>query len=233
MRCSRIINLLASQPALTDLRESTLACERGEDGRERAVQEDLTETQLEPVPEEQALKHPKGGGERKNAGREEMRDARADGRPETDENDPRRQYESCEYGRDEAWGHCRFGIESVLDRGERVKCRFVGVLRRGQGRGYGEVEEVELGRGVGERADYEGNFERYATAGWEGRRRTSHVEFEFSFSCRGRFHWLDAFLAGVLVEESEEGLVRLHTLAFVLFHDLECQFQRVARIQHN
>lgn len=199
MRCSRIINLLASQPALTDLRESTLACERGEDGRERAVQEDLTETQLEPVPEEQALKHPKGGGERKNAGREEMRDARADGRPlqvinrtqfsdvraagqrrtyETDENDPRRQYESCEYGRDEAWGHCRFGIESVLDRGERVKCRFVGVLRRGQGRGYGEVEEVELGRGVGERADYEGNFERCATAGWEGRRRTSHVLYE-------------------------------------------------------
>ena len=81
MRCSRTINLLAGQPALADLRKCTLACERGKDGRERAVQENLTETELEPVPEEQALKHPKGRGERENAGREEVRDARANGRP--------------------------------------------------------------------------------------------------------------------------------------------------------
>ena len=73
--------LSTTGPTFSNACESLLTREYGKCGRTRAIQEDLSETKLDPVPEKEALDESEREHKRQDAKREEVRDARAHGAP--------------------------------------------------------------------------------------------------------------------------------------------------------
>jgi hypothetical protein len=69
---------MAALSPLRSARKRVLASEYGRYGEQRAVQEDLSKPELDPVGEEEELKRAKEGGEWEDTGREEMRDTGLD-----------------------------------------------------------------------------------------------------------------------------------------------------------
>ena len=65
-----------TESPLARLRERLLPRKGGRDGKNRSVQQNLPEAEVDPVPEEQALKSREGRRERQDVRREEVRDAR-------------------------------------------------------------------------------------------------------------------------------------------------------------
>lgn len=62
--------LLPPDTLATDACQGLLSCEDGGDGKEEAVEEDLTELEIDPVPEEETLKCTEGENEGQDARRE-------------------------------------------------------------------------------------------------------------------------------------------------------------------
>ena len=67
-----------ADPPLAHRRKRTLARNGRRDAQDRAVQENLPEAQVDPVPDEERLERAEGRDEREDAWREEVRDLGAD-----------------------------------------------------------------------------------------------------------------------------------------------------------
>lgn len=156
----RLFTLRRSDATHAHGRESSLACEERDDAEDAAVEKDLSELEVDPVPNEQDLKGAKAADEGQDGRREEVRDAREYLTPlcgfnclrtkseeaayQGEEHSPRCESDTGKEGRDGARGQFLRCAECVHDLWEQVEGRLVGVLRRWLGFREDHVKELDF-----------------------------------------------------------------------------------------